>query len=281
MGFVGAEVSNGLGRHRAYLPAGGYKKFLKYDYLDWAQVFTTLALCKVSICLFLLRLSSYRKLRLWLHGLIIFVVTSHVPLLFLMIFQCDPIRKYWVSPSEGPGTCFSKVTVEKIIIVQGVRTAFSGEIKSVDVTWEGIPNALARMFEINLGIIAACAPIMKPLVRYVHARATGRDPREVLCRTKTPSVSHSHSMWYRRLKFGSRGYGSTSDKSLMRNPFHHSAPPPPPVEELLTQQSLGLPLEGPRVETYIEGGTPDSHEERSKRSLQSQWAATYEVQDRV
>ncbi|KAI4213383.1 MAG: hypothetical protein LQ351_003883 [Letrouitia transgressa] len=38
MGFVGAEISNGLGRHRYYLRPGAYKKFLKYDYLDWAQM---------------------------------------------------------------------------------------------------------------------------------------------------------------------------------------------------------------------------------------------------
>lgn len=119
MGFVGAEVSNGLGRHRFYLPAKSYLKFLKYDYLDWAQVFATLALSKISICLFLLRLSSFRQLRLWLYGLIIFLVTSHVPFLFLMLFQCSPARKYWTNPLEGPGACFSKATVETIIIVQG------------------------------------------------------------------------------------------------------------------------------------------------------------------
>lgn len=119
MGFVGAEVSNGLGRHRFYLAPGAYKKYLKYDYLDWVQVFLTLALCKIAICLFLLRLSNYRNLRLWLYGLIVLLVTTHVPLSFLMIFQCSPIRKYWVSPLEGPGICFSKATVETIIIIQG------------------------------------------------------------------------------------------------------------------------------------------------------------------
>lgn len=119
MGFVAAEVSNGLGRHRVYLAPGAFKKYLKYDYLDWIQVFTTLLLMKISICLFLLRLSDFRKLRLWLYGLIVFLITSHVPLIFLMIFQCSPIRKYWTSPLEGPGTCFGKDTVEIIIIIQG------------------------------------------------------------------------------------------------------------------------------------------------------------------
>ncbi|KAL9001765.1 MAG: hypothetical protein Q9188_005275 [Gyalolechia gomerana] len=137
------------------------------------------------------------------------------------------------------------------------------------------------MFEINLGIIAACAPIMKPLFRYVHARATGRDPREVLYRTRTASASYIHSKWYKRLRFGSRGYGSTSNKSLQRNPFHYPPVPPLPEQDLVTQQSLHLPLQGPRVETHIEGGASVPHEENPKRSLQSQWGPTFEVQDRV
>lgn len=119
MGFVGAEVSNGLGRKRYYLAPGSYKKFLKYDYLDWVQVFLTLLLSKISICLFLLRLSSFRKIRLGLHGMNIFLITSHIPLTFLMIFQCTPISKYWRNPLEGPGKCFDKDTVAIIIIVQG------------------------------------------------------------------------------------------------------------------------------------------------------------------
>lgn len=323
MGFVAAEVSNGLGRHKSYLAPGSFKKYLKYDYLDWIQVFVTLLLMKVAICLFLLRLSNFRKLRLWLYGLIVLLVTSHVPLIFLMIFQCSPISKYWTNPLEGPGACFSKNTVELIIIIQGVfsivsdficaafpivllwdvqiskrtkialcflmglgvitafasivRTALSGLIKSSDVTWKGLPNALARMFEINLGIIAACAPIMKPFCRYVHARATGRDPREVLYRTTTPSVSHNHEAWYKRWIFGSR-HGSTSDKSVLHNPFHYPSSRRQPEQDSGTPQSLHLPLQGPMVETHISGGVSVLHEERSKRSLQSQYGPRYDVQ---
>ncbi|KAL8949431.1 MAG: hypothetical protein Q9222_004454 [Ikaeria aurantiellina] len=230
MGFVGAEVSNGLGRHKFYLPSGGYKKFLKYDYLDWAQVFATLALSKISICLFLLRLSSFRRVRLGFTGII----------------------------------CI-------------VRTAFSGQVKSVDITWEGIPNALARILEINLGIIAACTPIMKPLVRYLRARATGQDPHAILYRTQTPmSHSHSHSAWYPRFRFGSRGVGSTSSKSILGNPFYNPTAQPPTGKDLAILQDLQLPIQGPRVETHIEAGMPKPHLE-SKPSLQS----PFEVQDGV
>ncbi|KAI4233244.1 MAG: hypothetical protein LQ349_004533 [Xanthoria aureola] len=331
MAFVGAEVSNGLGRKRFYLAPGSYKKFLKYDYLDWVQVFLTLLLSKISICLFLLRLSSFRKIRLGLHGMNIFLITSHIPLTFLMMFQCTPISKYWRNPLEGPGKCFDKDTVAIIIIVQGVfsivsdfilagfpilllwnvqlskrtkvglcvlmglgvitagicigRTALSGQVKTTDVSWAGVPNALARVFEINLGIIAACIPIMKPFVRYVKARATGQDPHDILYRTQTPrtqSMSHSHSTWYSRLRFGSRKFGSTSDKSgPWKNGPYHPSREPQSKNEVATQQSLALPLEGPRVDTYIEAGLAPVMHKESNRSMHSQLDPTFFVQDRV
>lgn len=164
-----------------------------------------------------------------------------------------------------------------------VRTTLSGAVKLMDVTWGGVPNAFARILEINLGIIAACAPIMKPLVRYAQAKATGQDPHNILYRTNTPSMAPSHSTWYQRLKVGSRspGFGSTSQKSVHWKPFHDPSLPMPQGQDLTTQQSLGLPLEGPRIETDVEGGMSSLHEEKSKRSLQSHLAPKYEAQDQV
>ncbi|KAL8973732.1 MAG: hypothetical protein Q9197_002019 [Variospora fuerteventurae] len=38
MGFVAAEVENGLGRHRYYLKPGAYKKYLKYPFASFSSV---------------------------------------------------------------------------------------------------------------------------------------------------------------------------------------------------------------------------------------------------
>ncbi|KAL8735541.1 MAG: hypothetical protein Q9166_000709 [cf. Caloplaca sp. 2 TL-2023] len=146
----------------------------------------------------------------------------------------------------------------------------------------GVPNALARVFEINLGIIAACIPIMKPLIRYLKARATGQDPHDILYRTRTPSMSHSHSTWYSRFKFGPRKFGSTANKSVpWGNAPCNPTVEPPLGQDLTTQQSLGLPLEGPRVDTYSEAGMPPALHKETNRSLQSQLGLTFYVQDRV
>lgn len=111
------EVHYGLGRHIYYFQDYKLIGFLKYNYLDWVQVFVTLAICKISICLFLLRISKFDKYRRVLWGMIAFLVLSHLPLTLLYILQCVPVYKVWYQ--QAPGTCFSMVTVEKIVIVQG------------------------------------------------------------------------------------------------------------------------------------------------------------------
>ena len=190
MGFVMLEVSYGLGRHIRYLPSDHIIGFLKYNFLDWVQVFLTLALSKISICLFLLRISKFEKYRYALFTIIAFLIITHTPLTLLFLLQCQPLNKNW--DTNVPGQCFSKRVVEKIIIVQGifsiltdfigvafpvillwnarlgirtkialnvlmglgivtgtvciVRTSYSWEVLSNDVTWVGSGNALTRMY---------------------------------------------------------------------------------------------------------------------------------------
>ena len=170
----------------------------------------------------------------------------------------------------------------------------------MDVTWDGVPNALARILEINLGIIASCSPIMKPLIRFVRAKLTGHDPHDILYRPNTPSMSQAHPSWYTRFKLGSRKFGSTSNKAgpgkpaynppynppynphynPQYNPPYNPPPRQPSRPELVTQPSLGLPLQGPRVETHVEGDLGHLHKQ-SERSLQSDMGLSMEVQDRV
>lgn len=115
------EVFYGLGRHKHFLSTYQQSRFLKFDFLDWIQVFITLALMKISILLFLLRLSKFDRLRRFLWFLIAFMVLTHLPLIVLMVFQCRPVEKYWLE--DLPGTCWAKSTREKIIIVQGGKVA--------------------------------------------------------------------------------------------------------------------------------------------------------------
>ena len=117
MGFVMLEVYYGLGRHKYFFKPDHYIGFLKYNYLDWCQVFLTLAISKIAVCLFLLRISKFDRWRNFLYGMIAFLILTHLPLTFLFIFQCRPVNKVW--DTQVPGDCWSKETMEIIIIVQG------------------------------------------------------------------------------------------------------------------------------------------------------------------
>ncbi|KAI4229835.1 MAG: hypothetical protein L6R40_008045 [Gallowayella cf. fulva] len=301
-GFVVTEVSYGLGQHRSQLSVGQYQQYLKYDFLDWAQFFIALLVTKISICLFLTRLSQFHRLRAVLYGLMGFLFVTHIPLFFIYVFQCSPVRRAW--QRDVGGKCMSKDVVENVIIAQGVfslltdfvcavfpaillwnvkirtktkiganckklsiiirltvyfstggiaiaRTAFAWQTKSENIScklhsrllslpaafpiphpvsksalqaretsadtvdqiscvnsmqqiphllkptqWDGIPGALTRVFEVNIGIIAACAPVLRPFVRYTRARLTGRDPHNIL---RGHFATHSfHSSWYTR-----------------------------------------------------------------------------------
>ena len=117
MGYYVSMVFYGLGRHKYYLSNYDFKEFLKYDYLDWIQTFITLAVSKISICLLLLRLSKFSKLKRVLYLLIAFLVITHVPLTFMIIFQCGPISKDWNPVISGH--CWSKDVIVNILIAQG------------------------------------------------------------------------------------------------------------------------------------------------------------------
>ena len=114
-----AEVFYGLGRHKRFLSTYQQSHFLKFDFLDWIQVFVTLALMKISILLFLLRLSKFAHLRRFLIFLVAFIILTHLPITVLMITHCQPVYKFWLE--DVPGTCWPKATREKVVIIQGGR----------------------------------------------------------------------------------------------------------------------------------------------------------------
>ena len=85
-----------------------------------------------------------------------------------------------------------------------IRTVFSYQIKAEDKTWQGIPNALCRIFEINLGIIAANAPMMRPLWNYCKRRYRAHmllhrnnSDNENNDNTDTRPTPEGNMQWYR------------------------------------------------------------------------------------
>ena len=131
--------------------------YRRMDYLHWAQLFIILPLCKVSICQFLLRLSTFKKtkLRAALYALIGFLVITHVPFIIVILVQCRPAHKYW--DLNAAGECFTTDRVVDIIISQGgkfsnlcgIHSYLLINCDSVFYSYRLYPRRLARGYRLE------------------------------------------------------------------------------------------------------------------------------------
>ena len=157
------------------------------------------------------------------------------------------------------------------IITGGIaiaRVATARQVLSRDLSWVSVPNSMTRVFEVNIGNSAACVPILKPFVRYLNARVTGRDPHEMLPRRRTSppsSPSSPAANWYSKrllwLRRPSRAY-TRSERGLKKQvvvvpaEVQRAAWSPALTKKSLdTEMTLELPLQGVR-ESFFEMGVP-------------------------
>ena len=115
--LITAETVNGLGRHEYYLTPKQRRNFQVLGWADWVQVFITLMLTKVSICLFLLRIIDSQQVKRYMYSLIGFMALFTAICVFLFLGVCRPLKAYWDVGVDGK--CLSNHQVESIIIAQG------------------------------------------------------------------------------------------------------------------------------------------------------------------
>lgn len=78
---------------------------------------------KVSICLFLLRITVTKATIRPLQAAVVTLIVSNIVLSLTWIFQCTPIDKAW--NDKLPGKCFTKGQLERIIISQARKAIYS------------------------------------------------------------------------------------------------------------------------------------------------------------
>ncbi|CAD6579520.1 MAG: hypothetical protein ASARMPREDX12_009274 [Alectoria sarmentosa] len=231
-GFITTEVLNGLGRHEYYLTPEQRRLFLVVGWADWIQTFITLALMKISICLFLLRIVDTKHVVRGMYALITCITLFTAVSIFLFLGVCRPLRAYWDVGING--VCLSNHQVESVVLAQGVlsvisdlilaalpaiflrniqiglrtkvglcllmglgvitavccavRTALSGCMTNPDLTWAATTSVGWRLPEVNIGIVCANAPVMRPLYLFFRGRLASQT------RSNTGAVS-KESMW--------------------------------------------------------------------------------------
>ena len=109
----------GLGRHEYYLTSAQRRLFEVLGWADWIQTFITLALMKISICLFLLRIGYTKQVARAMYALIIYITLFTAVSVFLFLGVCRPLKAYWDVGVDG--VCLSKHQVESVVLAQGSR----------------------------------------------------------------------------------------------------------------------------------------------------------------
>lgn len=124
-----------------------------------------------------------------------------------------------------------------------VRTSMSYQVLSNDVSWVGVPAATSRILEVNLGNICACAPILKPLWRYIHVHLNGSSPDAfIFPRAPQPFLTRRFSQF--RSSAPSESHRTVDDVSVSGTKKSKS------TLNNSSGQSIDLPLQG----TILENG---------------------------
>lgn len=134
-GLVTSEVLSGLGRHSYYLNYDQRRNLQALGWADWIQTFITLALMKISICLFLLRIVDSRRVVRGMYTMIGFVSLFTLVSICLFLGICRPLKSYWDIGVDG--VCLSKHQVEMVVLAQGSKHypfyAFEHVIAHIDI----------------------------------------------------------------------------------------------------------------------------------------------------
>ena len=212
-------------------------------------------------------------------------------------------RKYVLCFLMGLGVITGGVAV--------ARVATTKEGKAYDLSWDAVPQSMTRIFEVNVGNFAACVPLFKPFSKYIHAKVSGRDMREMFDR-KSSGDSMRHERWYSKtfwIRKSKTNLRSRSEVNVV-GPMPDSLPvgvvrmksmhvanrsslPPGvvatrSVPETTTsswhsRNSLGLPLQGLRTYQSDEDipPVPDIRIYEARRNFHGDYGETFDAKDIV
>lgn len=95
MGVTLGQVTNGAGRHAAYLSPSTIRMGLKLNYVGQVLFLWAPCMVKVSIGLFLLRVTPDNIHRKIIYGAISFILAWTFSCFITLLLQCDNIRVIW------------------------------------------------------------------------------------------------------------------------------------------------------------------------------------------
>ena len=127
------------------------------------------------------------------------------PILFLWRVQIDLKTKIGLWILMGLGVITGACCL--------VRTVLNGQSVPLDGTYDGIINWLWRLFEVQIGIIAACIPTLRPLYLWFMKRVGG-DAQGLDTNIKFPLANDAPQTWVENVGEGKQNGSNTGLNDL-------------------------------------------------------------------
>ncbi|KAK3994270.1 hypothetical protein QBC44DRAFT_286477 [Cladorrhinum sp. PSN332] len=162
------QVGYGAGRHVQYIkPAENVTKGLHLNFATQPLCLIGLCLTKVSVGLFLLRLTPSPRFRWFVIGMIVFTILSATGNFLTVFFQCQPLPLTWGDPNVKDGKCMPAANLKfaaffnsSVAVLTDVIFALLPipMLWNVQMNWR-VKAAVAAI--LSLGVFAAVSAIVK------------------------------------------------------------------------------------------------------------------------
>ncbi|KAL4778091.1 hypothetical protein BJX76DRAFT_344165 [Aspergillus varians] len=177
--MIGGSVY-GTGHKFAVLTAHQRVTAMKYWWLcEIAYCFASIA-CKISVCIFLMRI-TVKQLHIWiLYTAMVLTVIAGLIFMFIMLLQCKPIEYFWTRTALDPTTKGHCVSIESVVTMTYVYSALAA---LCDFTVGILPIFIVHKLHMRkktkvavVGILGmACIASSAVIVRIPYVK-TFRDP---------------------------------------------------------------------------------------------------------
>ncbi|TDZ15568.1 hypothetical protein Cob_v011515 [Colletotrichum orbiculare MAFF 240422] len=161
------EVDAGAGRHVQYIePKENVVTGLHLNFVTQPLCLIGLCLAKVSVGLFLLRLTPSVRFRYFITAVIVFTVLSAIGNLLTVFFQCQPLAFTWDSSIEG-GSCMAPSDLKFAAFFNSGVSVFTDMVFAllpvpmlwnVQLNWK-VKSAVVGV--LSLGVFATAAAVVK------------------------------------------------------------------------------------------------------------------------
>ncbi|KAK9784358.1 hypothetical protein SCARD494_12970 [Seiridium cardinale] len=145
-------VHYGTGRHRVNLSTHDFEEAMKYWWLCYIWYCVTMISSKLSIGVFLLRITVQKIHHYILYILMFLSVMTGLVFFFVTLFQCHPVTYFWYK--EQDGTCIDSS------IIAALTYLYSAISVICDFTFALLPLHIIHGLQMNKNTKLALIPIL-------------------------------------------------------------------------------------------------------------------------